>query len=124
MIRKNNLTIEESNIIRDIFRSFDDLSILEMDGNIILMDENDNCLELEEWEKQQLDDSISTLFATLENLQYLPLVNSEDGSFTITRIGIREFSYWKRDYEGKRWDKENDEAMLKIIVEVKYYNHP
>jgi hypothetical protein len=121
MLYKNNLTIEESNFIRDIFRSFGYLSIHSFGGDIDLVDKNGKVLELESEEKDVLDDVITILFKTLGNLQYLPEISTSEDIYTVTKIEIGEFSYWEKDEEGNKLDDDKyEKANLTLWIEVRY----
>lgn len=120
MLYKNNLTIEESNFIRDIFRSFGYLSIHSFGGGIDLVDKNGKVLELESEEEGVLDDVITILFKTLGNLQYLPEISTSEDIYTVTRIEIGEFSYWEKDEEGNKLDDKYEKANLTLWIEVRY----
>lgn len=118
MLCKNNLTIEESNFIRDIFRSFSYLSIHSFGGGIYLVDENGKVLELESEEEDVLDDVITVLFKTLGNLQYLPEISTSKNIYTVTKIKIGEFSYWEKDEEGNKLDDNHEKVNLTLWIEV------
>lgn len=85
-LHKNNLKLEESNLIRDIFRSnyyngneLLAISVFTCDGSGFICSKN----------RDTIKQTVALLFRTLENLQYLPAILTESGHYIVTSILIK-----------------------------------
>ena len=102
MIYKNDLTKEESDVIRGIFRNFPNLHLHLSYGYITLI-EDDKSRLINGEERKCIYDSLTALIKSLDDLRYLPAIATDDDYYVIKGISISCFSHWP--------DCEDDEDM-------------
>ena len=104
MVYKNNLTKEESDVIRDIVRNFPNIHLHRSYGHITFIEDGGSGRPINGEERKLIYDSLTALIKSLDDLRYLPEIATNGVSYVIKEISINCFSHWP-DY------KEDDEEM-------------
>lgn len=104
MVYKNNLTKEESDVIRDIVRNFPNIHLHRSYGHITLIENDGSSGPVDKEERKLIYNSLTALIKSLDDLRYLPAIATDGVSYVIKEISISCFSHWP-DYE------EDDEEM-------------
>lgn len=114
MIYKNNLTKEESDVIKGIFRNFPNLHLHRGYGYITLIEDDGTRELIEDEERKFIYDSLTALIKSLDDLRYLPAIATEGVYYVIKEISIKCFSHWP-DYEEDDEEVKNNPDDLAIF---------
>jgi hypothetical protein len=119
MLHKNNLTKHESRFIRNIFRSFPDLTIYNTGSELELVDKDGNFISFpNDYVREEVEDTINYLLRSSEDLRYLPVITTENKDYIITKIDTEGFWYNKPENREDS-DPESESVGIQLYIEVR-----
>lgn len=117
MLHKNNLTKHESRFIRNIFRSFPDLTIYNTGSELELVDKDGNFISFpKDYVREEVEDAINYLLRFSKDLRYLPLILTGEGRYFITKINTEGF--WYNKLENSKESNLGD-GGIRLYIEVR-----